>query len=206
MLKETVNSEQHMLDMLPVKDNAGCKVRQHVRKTSDKTDRQATNLQTNTNSKQPDSQQRNAETGKQPNNKQKSDKTGRQTSDKTERQPANHLKFAIKSKSLDVFDRPNRKLHLTRFMSLSTMSSIPEDSCSFTRAQCILSEDDMAISYRSPVSIDNGYRAACKTGQYSDQSATFNSNLNFQTLLNPSLLKLGRQVLEELARSYSSMA
>ena len=128
MLKETVNSEHPMLDMLPVKETTGCKVRQCVYKTSDKSARQTTNLQTNTNRKQLDSQQRSAETGKQPNNKQKSDKTDRQTSDKTERQPANHLKFAIKSKSLDVFDRPNRKLHLTRFMSLFTMSSIPEDS------------------------------------------------------------------------------
>ena len=133
-------------------------------------------------------------TGRQTANQQTNDKTCRQTtnkqtSDKTSRQPANHLKFAIKSNSLDVFDRPNRKLHLTRFMSLSTMSSIPEDSCSSTWAHSILTEDDMVISHRSPVSIHNGYRAACKTGQYSMQSAKINVILNFQTFLTPSLMK-----------------
>ena len=154
---------------------------QPVSETSDKTARQPANLKTNTNGKHIESWQTSDKTGRQP--------TYKQTSDKTSTQPANHLKFAIKSKSLDVFDRPSRKLHLTRLMSLSTMTSIPEDSSSSTWAHPILTEDDMVISHRSPVSIHNGYRAASKTGQNSKQSATISFILNFQTFLNPSLLK-----------------
>ena len=180
--------------MFPEKGNAGWKVSQPVCETSDKTARQPLNPQTNTNGKQLESQQTSGNTGRQPANQQTNDKTDRQpsnkqTSDKTNRQPANHLKFAIKSKSLDVFDRPSRKLHLTRLMSLSTMSSIPEDSCSSTWAHPILTEEDLVISHRSPVSIINGYRAASKKGQYSKQSATINFILNYQTFLKASLLK-----------------
>ena len=101
----SVKSEQHMLDMFPEKGNARWKVSQPVCETSDKTARQPLNPQTNTNGKQLESQQTSGNTERQPSNKQ--------TSDKTKRQPANHLKFAIKSKSLDVFDRPSRKLPLT---------------------------------------------------------------------------------------------
>jgi hypothetical protein len=78
---------------------------------------------------------------------------------------SNHLKYAIKSKSLDLFDRPSRKLHLTRFRSLSTMSSIPEDSCCSSWVQSVHKEDDMVVSHRSPVSIDNGYRPTYVAGK-----------------------------------------
>ena len=183
-----------MLDMLPEKGNGRWKVRKLVCETSEKTVGQPANLKTSTYGKQLESQQPSDKTGRQTENRQTGDKTARQptnkqTSNKTGRQAANHLKYAIKSKSLDVFDRPNRKLHLTRFMSLSTMSSIPEDSCSSTWAHSILTEDDMVISHRSPVSIHNGYRAAWKTGQYSKQSTKINIILHFQIFLNPPLLK-----------------
>ena len=183
-----------MLDMLPEKGNARWKVRQPVCETSEKTAGQPANPKTNTNGKQLESQQPSDKTGRQTANRQTGDNTGRQptykqTSDKTGRQAANHLKYAIKSKSLDVFDRPSRKLHLSRLMSLSTMISIPENSCSPTLAHHILTEDDMVISHRSPVSIINGYRAASKKGQYSKQSATIFFILNYQTFLKASLLK-----------------
>jgi hypothetical protein len=146
-----------MFDLLPGKVNARCKVGLPVCETSDKTARQPANQQTNANGTQLESQQTSDKTVGQP--------THEQTGDKNNGQPANQLKFAIKSKSVDVFYRPSRKLHLSRLMSLSTMISIPENSCSSTLAHPILTEDDMVISHRSPVSIHNGYRAACKTGQ-----------------------------------------
>jgi hypothetical protein len=170
-----------MLDMLPGKVNARCKVRLPVCETSDKTARQPANQQTNTIGTQLESQQTSDKTVGQP--------TPEQTGDKNNRQPANHLKFAIKSKSLDVFDRPIRKLQLARLMSLSTMISIPENSCSSTWGPPILTEDDMVISHRSPVSIHNGYRAACKTGQNSCNQDMYIFINDFQAFLNLSLLK-----------------
>ena len=77
---------------------------------------------------------------------------------------SNHLKYSIKSKSLDLFDRPSRKLHLTRFRSLSTMSSIPENSSCSSWMQGVRKEDDMVVGHRSPVSIDNGYRPTSGSG------------------------------------------
>ena len=83
-------------------------------------------------------------------------------SDKTILQHSNHLKHANKSKSLDMFDRPTTRLHLARFISLSNMSSIPEDSC----MQPVYNHDDMKVNHRSPVSIENGYRPSASIGNH----------------------------------------
>merc|ERR1711872_618835 len=66
--------------------------------------------------------------------------------------------MGIKSKSLDLFDRPKRKRHLPRFLSLSLMTSIPEDSCCSTWAPVSPQDDDMVVRHRTPVSFCNGYR------------------------------------------------
>ena len=80
---------------------------------------------------------------------------------------SNHLKHAIKSKSLDLFDRPSHKKHLTRVKSLTTMSSIPEDFPSSIYPA--YNEEDMPVTYRSPVSIDNGYRPAASVAGKTDR-------------------------------------
>ena len=87
-------------------------------------------------------------------------------SDKTLSHHSNHLKHTMKSKSLDLFDRPSKRLHLARFMSLSNMSSIPEDSCCPSSMQPVFNDDDMKVNHRSPVSIENGYRPSVSIGNH----------------------------------------
>ena len=99
-------------------------------------------------------------------------------SDKTLLQHSNHLKHAKKSKSLDMFDRPTTRLHLARFISLSNMSTIPEDSC----MQPVYNHDDMKVNHRSPVSIENGYRPSPSIGNHPSKH-TLLSQI-FQTLLH----------------------
>ena len=72
--------------------------------------------------------------------------------------------LSVKSLSLDLHDQPCQKKHLKRVKSMSTMSSIPENS------SCIYpgyKEDNMP-TLRTPVSIDNGYRPATNTREISE--------------------------------------
>ena len=92
------------------------------------------------------------------------------------------FKHGVKSKSLDIFDRPssdncvtNSKRQITRVRSLA---SIPEHSVQvsklFKRKTFIqveyfkseisenVTEDDLVIQHRSPVTFANGYRRVIK--------------------------------------------
>ena len=84
-------------------------------------------------------------------------------------QHSNHLKHTMKSKSLDLFDRPSNRLHLKRFMSLSNMFSIPEDSCFPSSMHPFYTDDDMKVNHRSPVSIENGYRPSASIGNHASK-------------------------------------